>query len=83
MLIPMLSLRPQIRSGPWMLSSLRPEFIHRGKQYYDADISGLKGAPKTINAWVASRTHGKIKEIVEQVDPLTVLFLGQCYVLQR
>ncbi|HEY3298024.1 MAG TPA: serpin family protein [Armatimonadota bacterium] len=54
---------------------IRREFVGRAEKYYDAKVSGLKGAPGTINSWVKQHTKGKITKIVDKVDPLSVLFL--------
>jgi serpin B len=54
---------------------IRPEFISESEKFYGAQVSGLRGAPGTINSWVKQHTHGKIEKLVDRVDPLTVMFL--------
>jgi serine protease inhibitor len=55
------------------------DFINTNKQYYDAEVRALNFAdPATINiinSWVAGKTHDKIDKIIEQISPLTVMFL--------
>ena len=59
--------------------SLVKEFINLNKVYYNAEVKGLDfndpNALKLINGWVSDATGGKIKEIVNTIDPLTVMFL--------
>jgi len=59
--------------------SLVKEFINLNKVYYNAQVKGLDfndpNALKLINGWVSDATGGKIKEIVDTIDPLTVMFL--------
>jgi len=55
------------------------EFFELARTYFDAEISGLDFSdPDTldvINGWVDENTNGKIKEIIDEIDPLTVMFL--------
>lgn len=57
----------------------KPEFLSRNREFYQAEIQALNfnspEAANKINSWVSSQTHGKIKTIVDQIDPLAVLFL--------
>ena len=59
--------------------ALRPAFIKRSKDYYEAEIASLDfanpAAPKTINSWVNKNTEGKIDKIVDQISSDAVLFL--------
>ena len=56
-----------------------PGFLKRNKEFYRARITTLDfadpGSPGAINKWVSENTKGKIKKIVEQIDPQTVMFL--------
>lgn len=58
---------------------VKPSFLARNKQYYDADITNLNfanpSAADTINSWVNKNTDGKIQKIVERIKPDEVLFL--------
>ena len=58
---------------------LRPAFIKRNEEYFNAEIATLNfadpAAPKTINSWVNKNTEGKIEKIVDQIGPDDVLFL--------
>ena len=59
--------------------ALRPAFIKRSRDYFEAEIASLNfadpAAPKTINSWVNKNTEGKIDKIVDQIPPEAVLFL--------
>lgn len=59
--------------------TLKPEFVKRGKDYYEASLATLNfddpAAPDTINAWVSKNTEGKIEKIIDRIGPNAVLFL--------
>ena len=59
--------------------SFEEEFIHLNKTYFNAQVRGLDfsdpSAPDIINGWIDEGTNGKIKEIVDEIDPLAVMFL--------
>lgn len=59
--------------------AFNPDFIQRNKQFYGAEVTTLDflnaTAPNTINSWVADKTKGKIRNIVDQIDPQSILFL--------
>jgi len=71
----------QIANSIWYRQdiSFREEFFDLAQTYFDAEVSGLDFSdPNTLNAinsWVDENTNGKIKEIVDAIDPLTVMFL--------
>ncbi|MFC1924336.1 serpin family protein [Chloroflexota bacterium] len=71
----------QIANSIWYRQGIpfREEFFDLARTYFDAEISGLDFSdPDTldvINGWVDENTSGKIKEIVDEIDPLTVMFL--------
>jgi serpin B len=54
-------------------------FFNQCKQYFNAEVAGLDFRNPTskdiINAWVDQNTNGKIKEIVERINPNNVMFL--------
>lgn len=56
-----------------------PDFLERNRQFFGAEITMLdfndSKAIEIINQWVDKNTKGKIEKIVEQIDPLTVMFL--------
>ncbi|MCC9166943.1 serpin family protein [Pontibacter harenae] len=58
---------------------LQAPFVEKNETYFDATVQGLdfsSPAAKTeINNWVANKTNGKIKTIVDQVRPEHALFL--------
>lgn len=56
-----------------------PEFLERNRVFFGAEIASLDfntpQATEIINEWVNTNTNGKIKKIVERIDPQTLLFL--------
>ena len=71
----------KIANSIWyrMELSFVKEFMDLNRIYFNAQVKGLDfkdpNAPKVINGWVDETTSGKIKEIVDTIDPLTVMFL--------
>jgi serpin B len=59
--------------------ALRPAFIKRSKDYFEAEITSLDfadpAAPQTINSWVKKNTEGKIEKILDEIRGNAVLFL--------
>ncbi|XP_061117821.1 alpha-1-antitrypsin-like isoform X1 [Conger conger] len=58
----------------------RPEFLESMKRYYESegfstDFSKPEEAKEQINKYVNEKTKGKISELVQDVDPLTVMYL--------
>jgi serine protease inhibitor len=58
---------------------VQPEFIALNSHYYDAEVKeldfGSAEAVKTINNWVNNNTNGKIEEIIDSIDPATMMIL--------
>jgi serine protease inhibitor len=58
---------------------VKQEFIDLNSNYYDAEVRELDfrqaSAIKTINDWVSDKTHGKIDEIIREIDPATMMIL--------
>lgn len=56
-----------------------PDFIQRNQQYFGADVMPADfNDPATvdqINNWVSTHTHGKIQQIIDIIDPMTVMYL--------
>src|SRR6056297_2864532 len=51
---------------------VNPEFIKVNQDFYDAEVREAAFDQSTvdlINRWVVIKTHGKIDEIVDEVDP--------------
>ncbi|KAG5841226.1 hypothetical protein ANANG_G00197310 [Anguilla anguilla] len=58
----------------------RPEFLESMKRYYQSegfstDFSNTEQAKEQINKYVDEKTKGKITQLVEEVDPLTVMYI--------
>jgi serine protease inhibitor len=56
------------------------DFFERCRDYFDARVSGLdfsqdEAVKDTINNWVEEHTNGRIKDILDYVDPLAVIYL--------
>ncbi len=55
------------------------DFLNINKTYYDAEVAKLNfsdpASVDIINRWVSDKTHDKIDKIIEQIDPLDVMFL--------
>jgi serine protease inhibitor len=58
---------------------VHPDFASTINTYYNGEARSLDfAAPSTkneINGWVEDKTHGKIKDLIETIDPLEVMFL--------
>jgi serpin B len=59
--------------------SFETEFLDLVEQYYYAQAESLNfGDPKSvdiINDWVSDNTNGKIDSVLEEIDPLNIMFL--------
>ena len=55
------------------------DFIDVNQKYYDARVEALDfdspDAVQTINDWVDDQTNGKIPKVIENIDPLTMMYL--------
>ena len=55
------------------------DFISTNQNYYDAEVRALDfgdpSAKDIINNWVEEKTNDKIKDIIQQISPYTVMFL--------
>jgi len=54
-------------------------FIDLNTTYFNAEVTKMDfmdpNAPAIINNWVSNYTSGKIKEVIDFIDPLTVMYL--------
>ena len=59
--------------------SVEESFLNINKTYYDAEVAKLNfsdpASVDIINQWVSDKTHDKIDKIIEQINPLDVMFL--------
>ncbi|MFC2124563.1 serpin family protein [Bacteroidota bacterium] len=59
--------------------TVKSSFIDVMNTYYAAYVEGLDfsepDAKNTINNWVNEETHGKIKELIDQIPPEAVMYL--------
>ena len=71
----------QIANSIWyrLGFSVEQDFLDVNKTYFDAEVRDLDfsspTAPDIINAWVDENTNGKIKEIIDRINPLVVMYL--------
>lgn len=58
--------------------TIKPEFIQVNSDYYNAEVQQLvfnNEAVDIINAWVKNKTNDKIEEVIEEIDPMTLIYL--------
>ena len=73
--------RLEIANSLWAKKSVRfkPDFVQRDQKFFGAEVTSLDfGDPASvtrINSWVSSKTNGKIDKILDQIDPMAVLYL--------
>jgi serpin B len=63
---------------------INADFLDRSQSYFDAEVQAMDfqhpDALGLINGWVVEKTNGKIKELLQEIDPVTVsLFLNATY----
>ncbi|HSA55206.1 MAG TPA: serpin family protein [Gemmatimonadaceae bacterium] len=60
-------------------SAIEPTFLSEAEEYFDAEVDALDfhapAAVTTVNDWANRNTNGKIPEIIDQIDPATVMLL--------
>lgn len=70
-----------VANSIWYKNSfpVKDKFIKDNKTYYNAEVNALDFANptslSTINSWVNNKTNGKIEKIIEEIDPMAVMFL--------
>jgi serpin B len=54
-------------------AALRPEYVRQTQAWYDATMTDLDfsdpGAVAQINGWASQETHGRIPEVLKEIDP--------------
>ncbi|MBN1895304.1 serpin family protein [bacterium] len=59
--------------------SVLAEFISANQEYFDAEIRSMDfdspDAPDIVNVWVSDKTHGRIPDIIDRINPTTVMML--------
>ena len=55
------------------------DFLDVNQTYFDAEIReldfSLAEAVDIINGWIADKTHGRIEEVLDRIDPTVVMYL--------
>lgn len=65
----------------WFLPSqrIKPKYVKEVRQRFGAQAAELDfrdpNSAKVVNDWIAKRTHGKISQGVDRLDPMAVLML--------
>jgi serpin B len=58
---------------------VKPPYLEAMDQSFDAEIAALDfsapSALETINGWASDHTNGKIPKVLEEINPLAVMFL--------
>jgi serine protease inhibitor len=71
----------EIANSIWYRNSFEVEqnFLDVNVNYFDSEVIGANfDDPETvnqINSWISDETHEKITKVIENIDPLTVMFL--------
>lgn len=70
----------EIANSIWYRNDVEvlPEFINTNKTYYDAEVSSMvfnDAAKNIINAWVADKTHDKIKEVIDFIPDNAIMYI--------
>ncbi len=71
----------EIANSIWFKSggiNVNDSFLQTNKNYYNADIYQApfdQGTVEDINSWVSDKTDGMIEEIIQQIDPNSIMFL--------
>ena len=71
----------EIANSIWYRNSFQVEqpFLDTNQAYFDAEISALDfndpASVNIINNWVSDNTHEKIKKIIDNIYPASVMFL--------
>lgn len=71
----------QIANSIWYREGfpVKQPFIDVNREFFDAEVSELDfsdpASVTTINNWVYAQTNGKIETIINQISPLTMMYL--------
>ncbi len=70
----------EIANSIWYRNDVEilPDFINTNKTYYDAEVTSMvfnNAAKDIINAWVADKTHDKIKEVLEFIPGDAIMYI--------
>jgi serine protease inhibitor len=59
--------------------AVKQPFLQAARDHFDAEVAALDfrsaGAPRTISNWAERETGGRIRDLVDRIDPLDVMFL--------
>jgi len=75
------NVKVEIANSIWAQKNahFKEEFLGRNRQFFNAEIQAVDfsvtSTEQTINNWVDTKTHHKIKEIVKNLNPATMMML--------
>lgn len=79
MLLQLIDLNPKVQlkiaNGIWS-KGVQPDFEKSVQTYYKVEVGSLSGAPDNVNAWVKTKTEGKIDTLLKTLPPNTVAILA-------
>ncbi|MFN4147874.1 MAG: serpin family protein [Runella sp.] len=67
-----------LANSVWHRNTFQPEadFLTNMKTWFKADVASFSGSSaEPLNNWASQKTNGKIKKVLEQIEPQMVLFL--------
>ena len=70
-----------IANSIWSRQSVdfNPAFLDQNREFFEAEVRSLNfndpQTPTIINSWIDTNTNGKINQIVQRIDPATLIFL--------
>ena len=64
----------EVANSLWYGAQVNPEYINTLMNIYGAEVFDEIDVNR-INSWVSGKTHGKIKDIIENLDPLELAVL--------
>ncbi len=71
----------EIANSIWYRNTVtvKPVFIQTNQNYYNAEVTPLDfNNPESkdiVNQWVSDHTHGKIDQIIDNINPLDIMYL--------
>ncbi|MEZ4900708.1 MAG: serpin family protein [Spirosomataceae bacterium] len=67
-----------LANSVWYRNTFQPEtdFLNTMKTWFKSDVNQFTGSDATpLNQWASDKTNGKIKKVLDNIDPQMVLFL--------
>lgn len=67
-----------LANSVWYRNTFQPEtdFLNTMKTWFKADVTSFTGSDAApLNQWASDKTNGKIKKVLDTIDPQMVMFL--------